>query len=224
MNESKPASILDWFRAPSPQDKKEACGRVTQIVEYTNGTVGVMAFYCHRWDCPTCEANRREEIKRQISSARSFWFMKVIDDMKYSAVAKRVKRAGAKYCALGRGENVLMLTTRKVFEDSSSVYGEKLSRLIDLFLESCPYAYRRRKFRHSKDLFLKKGTSITPVHIKRKIAVMKSREYILASLEDNGYLITNREGDVAYMRPISSKEEALESALEKDKEMVVWVE
>lgn len=224
MNESKPASILDWFRTPSPQDKKEACGKVTQIVEYTNGTVGVMAFYCHRWDCPTCEANRREEIKQQITNARSFWFMKIIDDVSYSAVTKQVKRASAKYCALGRGENTLMLTTSKVFEDSISVYGEKLLRLVDLFLESCPYDYRHRKFRHSKDLFPAKGTSTTFVHIKHKIAVMKPKEYILASLEDNGYLITNREGDVAYMKPILTNAQPLASVLEKDKEMVVWVE
>lgn len=222
MSNNMPASILDWVRAPTPEDKRELCGKVTQIVEYTNGTVGIMAFYCHRWDCERCEAERKKVITQQIMNTLPYWFMMVIENRRYSAVTKRVNRAGAKYFALGTGENVLALTNRKVFKESKPVYGENLHRLIYLYLD-CPYSYRHRRFRHSRGLFPKTGTPTT-AHIRRKIAVTKSKEHIVATLEVNGYSVTNRERDIDYMRPILLNEQSLTSILEKEKKMVKWVE
>jgi hypothetical protein len=72
---STTSSILDWILEPSSDDKKANCGRLTQITIFTpNGTVSVKAFYCHRYDCPRCVAERKKQVVDKILGHSTFWY------------------------------------------------------------------------------------------------------------------------------------------------------
>lgn len=145
-------SILDWILEPSPNDKKANCGRLTQITVYTNGTVSVKAFYCHRYDCPRCSAERKKQVVGKILGHSTFWYVRVIGESELSAARKKVKRSGDVYCAVGAGNDVLLLTKKPTFPDSRLVAMDLLKELVEQHLE-CGYSYRHRRFRHSNGLF-----------------------------------------------------------------------
>lgn len=226
MNDKAPVSVLDWIPAPTPPDKTAACGKVTQIVEYSNGTIGVMAFYCHRWDCARCRQARKQEIIDQIFSVSVLWWVHLIDSGKYQAVRKRIARAGAKYCAVGSGSEILILTDKLALPESKLVSKLILEPLIGQYLES-DYNYRHNRFRHSQGLFPKASTSMVQVHIKRKIAIDKAKPEVIANLEQHGYLAStyfHSDKDINYMRRLTSNAKDLDTALSNDVEKIVWVE
>lgn len=218
-------TLLDWVTEPSSVDKKTNCGKFSQITIFVNGTVSVKAFYCHRYDCLKCGVDRRKEIVDTIMKYKPLWYAISTTESEYSAMVKRVNRAGAKYCAIGSGDKILVLTPNKVIESSELTGLAKLKNLIEDHLD-CPYAYKSHIFRHSNGLFPPKPKSIMPIHIKRRYAVSKSPEVMVGELERAGY-ISNHAGNAeseCYMRPFHTSYKPVEQLLSGMLSAVVWAE
>ena len=214
-------TMLDMVLDPSPQEKLAKCGSVTLINIYNNGTIGVRTFFCHRWDCPRCGSRRRQEIQDDIKNVSPIWFSTTINDDNYQATRKRIKRAGASYCAVGRGE-VLMLTNRPILEDSGMVGGDELLDLIDKHLD-CPYHHRQRLVRHSNGLFPPKCPPPSSIHIKRKIAVADKKEAVIGKLLQKEFYPTGELGDEYFLRGTGSKVD-VEAIISQDMGHIEWVE
>ncbi|MFC1930008.1 hypothetical protein ACFLW6_04040 [Chloroflexota bacterium] len=195
---------LDWLLEPTPTDKKANCGKLTQITVYSNGTVSVKAFYCHRYDCPRCGAQRREEIKSMIMGIRPFWYVKTINEGEFPSTRKRVKRAGDKYCAIGAGDNILLLTQKPTFPDAKIMGMGQLENLINKHLDY-EYYYRHRRFRHSNGLFPPKGKPLVEIHVKRRYATIEPMNMVISHFIDCGYF-QHRSGQEYYLRPFVAKQ------------------
>ncbi|MBN2239023.1 MAG: hypothetical protein JW712_04560 [Dehalococcoidales bacterium] len=213
--------MLDWLTEPSTADKVANCGKLTQITIYSNGTVMVRAFYCHRYDCPQCFAKRKVEIKSKIMKVSKFWFMTLTDEDHFSAVKKRITRTGEKYCAVGRGDNILVLTLHKVLENTRVVGMEHLENLIDKHLD-CEYNYRKRRLRHSRGLFPSEKKSLNTIHIKRRYATIEPLLAVVERFTNDGYNQQTASGEY-YLRPFLSKH-AAEEVLNVCAANLVWSE
>ena len=64
--------------------------------------------------------------------------------------------------------------------------------------------------------------SSTSVHVKRRIAVGKSKEQVVVGLEESGYVIVNARDGAWFMR--TAKRVLLDEALKNDESKVAWVE
>lgn len=221
---SAPASALDWVLAPTPRDKIAGCGKVTQITEFSNGTVGVMTFYCHRWDCEHCRQVSKRMVIDKVLKKSVLWYAIPINSSKYDATRKRIVRADAKYVAIGSGDEILMLTDKPVLEDCKLLSKVHLEPLIDRYLEAeSQYDYRHRRFRHSAGLFSAAQPTTNSTHIKRKVAVDRSKKDVISGLENKGYASTTHTGGVDYMRPYKAHS-SLDSALKDDVNKIKWLE
>jgi hypothetical protein len=220
-----PVSVLDWVTAPTPQDKTKACGTVCQIIEYSNRTLAVLTFYCHRWDCAHCREANKKAIISKIIGKSVLWYTATIDAHDYGAVTKRISRAGSKYVAVGSGAEILMLTDKPVLENAKLLSKIHLEPLINKYLESeSIYDYRHRRFRHSEGLFpAAQPINSENTHIKRKIAVDKLKKDVIIGLMDKGYMPVNHTGNVEYMRPYKALVN-ISTALEHDVSKVLWIE
>jgi len=159
-----------------------------------------MPFFCHRWDCPGCKEKKLKKIIDKVKSVDfSYWFVKEISENEYSAVCKRVKRAGSAYCAIGHGQKILLMTPNLVFEDSRCVLSSRLEAMIEAHLD-CEYEFRTRRFRHSRGLFPPEPKSEPFTHIKSQIAVSKSANQVIDELITAKYQLTGL-GDETYLRP-----------------------
>ena len=223
MSTHVPLSVLDWVLAPTPLEKMKACGSVTQITEFSNGTIGIMTFYCHRWDCEHCRQASKQSIINKIMKKSLLWYTKPIEASKYQAIRKRVVRAGAQYVAIGSGDEILMLTDKPVLEGAKLLSKLQLEPLIERYLESeSQYDYRHRRFRHSEGLFPPTKPASINIHIKRKIALDKPKKDVIAGLGDKGYMSTNIGiGFIEYMRPYKGLG-SLDTALKNDVNKVRW--
>jgi hypothetical protein len=202
-----------------------ACGKVTQIIEYSNGTIGVMTFYCHRWDCDHCRQVSKQEIINKIMKKSLLWYAVPIQSSRYQAIRKRIARADAKYAAIGSGVEILILTDKPVLEESKLLSKPHLEPLIAQYLDlESQYDYRHKRFRHSVGLFPVTQPINTDIHIKRKVAVDKPRKDVIAGLEEKGYFTsTNSIGSIEYMRPYKGLG-SLDIALKNEVDKVRWVE
>lgn len=179
------ATPLDWLTEPTPAIKKSNCGKLTQVTVFTNGTISVMAFHCHRYDCMKCGTDRKAEIKDKIIKRQRYWYVLEINEANYPAIQKRIKRAGEQYCVVGGGDRLLLLTLKPVIEGSKAMVGYKLSNSIDKYLD-CPYDYRKRRFRHSSGLFEPEPKNDPLTHIKRKYAVAEAKDIVIKNFENGG--------------------------------------
>ncbi len=199
-NDKDSCSLLDWITEPTPNLKVQNCGKLTQVTVFTNGVVSVKAFHCHRYDCPRCGNEQKAEIKKKIIDKSPIWYGKVISEIEYGAAQKRIKRAGEQYCALGMGDEILILTMAPVLNGSSMLALGKLESSIDEYLD-CEYAYRKRRFRHSNGLFPSKPSSPITTHIKRKYAVGEPVKTMITKFVDKGYNIS-KEGKETFLVPM----------------------
>ena len=197
-------SALDLILDPPPDVKKSACGKSTLITLYTNRTVGVRMYQCHRWDCPTCGPARKQIIMDDLEATSPRWYTVLIDDVDYDRVRKKIKRAGAGYCAIGRGESVLLLTDRPVFEDCVVLGGDQLREQVNHFIDTCGYFYRRRRIRHSQGLFPPKPQPPEDVHISRRLTVKEKPRAIVAKLQANNFDVKNSYAGACYLRHSNS--------------------
>jgi hypothetical protein len=214
---------LDWITEPSPVDKKANCGKLTQVTVFVNGVVSVQPFACHRYDCLKCGSDRRKEIIDTIIKHQALWYAVSTTEREYSALIKRISRAGETYCAVGRGDKILVLTPNKVIENSELMGLSKLEKLIEDHL-NCGYSLGKHLFRHTNGLFPAKPKSTNPIHIKRRYAVSKPLTVMVGEFERDGYT-SNHSGSQYYMRPIRPSstmtgEQILSGMLTK----VMWAE
>lgn len=224
MSTNTPVTALDWITTPTSQDKTKVCGKVTQLTEYVNGTIGIVVFYCHRWDCVHCREASKKTIISKIMKKSMLWYTATIDANDYGAVTKRINRAGSKYVAVGSGSTILILTDKSVIEGSKLMSKINLEPLIDHYLDSeSQYDYRHRRFRHSEGLFpAAKPINTENTRVKRRIAVDRAKKDVITGLVDKGYMSVNHTSSVEYMRPY--KLVNLDSALKNDVNKVLWVE
>jgi hypothetical protein len=214
-------SILDWKLAPTPSDRLTSCGKLTHITEYTNSTIQVMKFFCHRWDCPTCKAASIERTASKIMKFSPIWYTKTVGIDEFSAMQKRIQRSDAIYCGVGV-EKILLLTNRPILPDMELKHGGKLKELISAYLDQ-PSGYRERRFRHSNNLFPKKEPST--VHIKRRITVKETVLNVVGKLKSNGYVSSNILPGVHYLQPpLFSARDVLSETLIGLSDDVVWIE
>lgn len=193
-------SALDLVLEPPPSVKKSACGKSTLVIIYTNGTICVRTYRCHRWDCPLCGQERKESIIRDLEAIRSEWYSIIIDDEQYERIRKRAKRAGAGYCAIGRGDEVMMLTDLPVFNDGKILAGEQLRGQVEKHIDQCSYSHRQRRIRHNQGLFPAKPQSSKDVHIRRQIGVNDTKHVIVGKFRTYGYYEENYSSTATYLR------------------------
>jgi hypothetical protein len=166
----------------------------------------------------------KQEIINKIMKKSLLWYAIPIDSSKYQAIRKRIARAGAKYAAIGSGDEILMLTDKPVLKESRLLSKPHLESLIEQYLDlESPYDYRHKRFRHSAGLFPLTQSKMD-IHIKRKVAVDKPKKDVVSDLGEKGYFIsTNSRGNIEYMRPYKGLGD-LGAALENDADKVRWVE
>jgi hypothetical protein len=216
-----PVSVFDWLPEPSPSSKKLRCGQLTQITEYSTGTVGVMAFYCHRHDCLRCGALRRKEIIQTIMTKSKVWYVQTISEDELLGMRKKVGRAGEQYCAVGAGDRILMMTLKPMLQGSHITGLSKLEYLIDGHLD-CEYDYRTRRFRHSNGLFPAKPKPITSVHILKQYASSESMIAVVDRFTKAGYIETfNEKG---YFLRRSGKGSTVDEVLATGLKHLEWAE
>jgi len=218
------ASVLDWVLAPTPQDKRAACGKVTQITEYFNGTIGIVTFFCHRWDCGHCRQASKQAVIDKVLKKSLLWYTLPIDANQYEAIRKRIVRTGGKYVGLGSGPEILMLTDKPVLDDCKLLSKIQLEPLIDQYLENeSEYDYRHRRFRHSAGLFSAAQPTTNSTHIRRKFAIDRQKQDVISGLENKGYTSTNHSAGVDFLRPYIAHS-SLDDALRSDVNKVRWIE
>jgi hypothetical protein len=213
---------LDWVPSPSIASKKSHCGKITQITFYTTGSVNIKGFYCHRYDCPRCSADHKNEIKAMIVAKRKMWYFKVIDEDELSKVQEKVFHTDVKYCALGTGANILLLTTSPVLSGTRFAAVAQLAGFIDKALD-CGYQYRTRRFRHSQGLFPAKAKSTSNVHIASRYASVESPEAVVRRFTNEGYEETSR-GQEHYLRPAYGVKRTREEIMAAGAENLIWAE
>ena len=214
---------LDMAFTPSPELKKQSCGKITVITLYSNHSVGVIAYRCHRWDCPDCRQERVNQIQNDIMGISKLWFARVISDDIYDATRKRIKRAGAVYCAVGRDDNVLMLTNQPVLEDSEILADDELAERVEQHLYGT-YSHRRRRFRHTRGLIPNRSKPPSGVHIERKIAVGESAGEVIKKFENRYYSISGTGQGETYLRKLAANIEDAEEVICNDISNIEWVD
>jgi hypothetical protein len=153
------------------------------------------------------------------------WFGKIVTESEMDAVKKRVSNAHDKYCALGVGDNILVMTLSKILPDSHAVGFSQLPDMIEHHL-NCGYGYRLRRFRHSNGLFPPKPKPITPVHIERRYASSESPKAVVERFMREGYEETMSPHGHAheyYLRP-GSAEHTVDEVLATGLKYLEWSE
>ena len=181
----KASNYLDWIQEPRPQDKLSSCGKHTQITLYSNNSVQLIRFYCHRWDCPNCSKKKREAIRNEIMDVSTWWWKFDPKGRSYQAVQKQIKRAGAKYIALGTGSDTTFFVNMNL-EDNEIVAFQKLADLIEEILNQ-PSKTRERKFKHSQGLFSVDKSLETDIHLKLKVMVNENVGKLKERFKSKGY-------------------------------------
>jgi hypothetical protein len=217
-------SVLDWITEPIPSQKKALCGQVTQITLYTNNTILVQAYYCHRFDCPRCGLERKQQIKDKILKASNIWYVKSISENEYTAITKRINRSGSKYCVIGSGDKLLLMTLNPVIEGSKASLGSVLESQIDKYLD-CAYDYRQRRFKHSQGLFPAEEKSDPVTHIERIYAINFPKDKVIQIFGKGGYLPIHY-GRQSFLTPMGLKIRSMEDILSKDFGLgnIAWAE
>jgi hypothetical protein len=103
----------------------------------------------------------------------------------YQAVQKQIKRAGAKYIALGTGPDTTIFVNMKL-DDSEIVAFQKLADLIEETLKQ-PSKQRERKFKHSLGLFPAEKSVETDAHLKLKVMVNENVGKLKERFKSKGY-------------------------------------
>lgn len=103
----------------------------------------------------------------------------------YQAVQKQIKRAGAKYIALGTGSDTTIFVNMKL-DDSEIVAFQKLADLIEEILKQ-PSKQRERKFKHSLGLFPAAKSVETDAHLKLKVMVNENVGKLKERFKSKGY-------------------------------------
>jgi len=178
-------NYLNWITEPSPQDKLSSCGKHTQITLYSNNSIQLIRFYCHRWDCPNCSKKKREAIRKEIMDVSTWWWKFDPKGRSYQAVQKQIKRAGAKYIALGTGSDTTIFVNMKL-DDSEIVAFQKLADLIEEILNQ-PSKQRERKFKHSQGLFSVNNSPETDIHLKLRVMVNENIRKLVERFSSKGY-------------------------------------
>ena len=181
----KASNYLNWIQEPRPQDKLSSCGKHTQITLYSNNSVQLIRSYCHRWDCPNCSKKKREAIRKEIMDVSTWWWKFDPKGRSYQAVQKQIKRAGAKYIALGTGPDTTIFVNMKL-ENSEIVAFQKLADLIEEILNQ-PSKTRERKFKHSQGLFSVDKSLETDIHLKLKVMVNENVGKLKERFKSKGY-------------------------------------
>ena len=179
------SNYLDWIQEPRPSDKLSSCGKHTQITLYSNNNVQLIRFYCHRWDCPNCSKKKREAIRKEIMDVSTWWWKFDPKGRSYQAVQKLIKRAGAKYIALGTGAGTTIFVNMKL-ENSEIVAFQKLADSIEEILKQ-PSMTRERKFKYSLGLFPAEKSVETDAHLKLKVMVNENVGKLKERFKSKGY-------------------------------------
>ena len=180
-----PSSGWDWVTSPTVLEKRANCGKLTLIIHYSNGYFEILVFRCHNWKCPYCANIRRFEIAEKIMSVSLFWYVTTVPDPRYTAIQKRITRAGIEYCAMQHNDDWAILTLEPVLEGGQLIAGDELALLT---MQCCvgPHVPGQRMFRSSRGLFPVMKDS--DVHIKRKIVVNEPFKDVLNKLMDDGHI------------------------------------
>ena len=155
------------------------------IIYFTNGFFEVLVFRCHNWKCSFCANIRRFEIAEKILGLSLIWYVTSVPNPKYTAIQKRITRAGTEYCAIRHENDWAILTLEPVLDGSELIAGDELAILA---MQCCvgPHAPGERMFRSSRGLFPAKTNS--DVHIRRKIVVNEPFRDVLNKLMDDGHI------------------------------------
>jgi hypothetical protein len=201
-------NYLDWILEPSSQDKLASCGKHTQITLYSNNNVQLIRFYCHRWDCPNCSTKKRDAIRKEIMDVSPYWWKVDLNVRSYQAVQKQINRAGAKYIALGTGENTTVFVDKKLADSIEEILKQ-------------PSEFRQRRFKHSRDLFQRRKSLETDVHLKQRVMVNESVRKLMERFSSKGYSANISSGGY-YIDLGEDAEAALKEVLSEIKSQVEY--
>jgi hypothetical protein len=183
--EEELSNYLDWITEPSKKDKLSSCGKHTQITLYTNNTIQLIRFYCHRWDCPNCSQKKRAAISKKIFEVSPYWWKINLKGRSYQAVQKQIKRAGAEYIALGTGDNTEIFVNKKL-DDAEIIAFQKLADSIEEILKQ-PAQPGEHRFKHSRGLFPTEDKSDPITHLKMNVMVNEPISKLTDRFARKGY-------------------------------------
>lgn len=197
----------DWVSPLTSLEKRENCGIVTQIVCYSNGHFEPMPFFCHSWSCPFCANMRRLEYADKIIKVSPIWYVICVPECQYTAVQKRITRAGTGYCAMQREDHWVILTLDPVIEGSQLI---ACSEPGFLAMQCCigPHEPGERMFRSSRGLF--PGKKDSDVHITFKVLVREGFPVVLKKLKDDGHIFNSNKQGRLFSTPTGDFEAFLE--------------